>query len=149
MSAPRFPLGGLLIILGCLFLGSAAEAFTGLPVPGAVLGMLLFLAYLQWRKPGAGTGSVRAADGLLANMQLFFIPPGVGIVAHLALLRSEWVAALGGFFASWVAALLVTAVTAVLLLRLRRPGGRAAGAESAGSEPPGADAPGERRGTGR
>lgn len=122
MSAQRFPLGGLLIILACLFLGSAIAVLSGLPVPGSVLGMLIFLGYLQWRKPGVRSGSVRAADGLLANMQLFFIPPGVGIVAHLALLRAEWAAALGGFFASWAAALLVTALTAVLLLR--RPGGR-------------------------
>ena len=113
MSAHRFPLGGLLIILACLFLGSAITVLSGLPVPGSVLGMLIFLAYLQWRKPDARSGSVRAADGLLANMQLFFIPPGVGIVAHLALLRTEWLAALGGFFASWVAAL-VAAVASTL-----------------------------------
>lgn len=127
MSAQRFPLGGLLIILGCQFLGSALVALSGLPVPRAVLGMLIFFAYLQWRRPEASSGSVRAADGLLSNMQLFFIPPGVGIVAHLALLRSEWAATLGGFFAGWAAALIVTAVTAVLLLRLtrRRPAGAA------------------------
>lgn len=122
MNTQRFPLGGLLLILACQFLGTAIVALSGLPVPGAVVGLLIFFAYLQWRAPAARSSSVRAADGLLANMQLFFIPPGVGIVAHLALLRSEWAAALGGFFASWAAAFIVTALTAALLLRAgRRP----------------------------
>ncbi|WP_432557547.1 CidA/LrgA family protein [Granulicoccus sp. GXG6511] len=120
MSAPRFPLGGLLIILGCQFLGMAIAALSGIPVPGTVLGMLIFFAYLQWQKPGLNASSVRAADGLLANMQLFFIPPGVGILAHFALLRAEWGAALGGLFAGWAAAHVVTAVVAVAMLRLFR-----------------------------
>lgn len=120
MSAPRFPLGGLLIILTCQFLGLGIVAVSGLPIPGTVVGMLIFFAYLQWRKPGDDAGSVRAAEGLLANMQLFFIPPGVGILAHVALLRAEWVAAVGGLFAGWAAAHVVTAVVAVLMLRLLR-----------------------------
>lgn len=115
----RFPLGGFLIILGCQFLGMAIVTLVPVPLPGPVIGMLIFFAYLQWRRPGPDDGSVRAADGLLANMQLFFIPPGAGILAHLVVLRSEWLPALGGFLASWVAALLVTAVTAALLLRKR------------------------------
>lgn len=124
MSAPRFPLGGLLLILACQFLGMVLAALSGLPVPGPVLGMLIFFAYLQWQKPSAKASSVRAADGLLANMQLFFIPPGVGIITHFALLRSEWAPALGGFVIGWVAALVVTALTAVLLVHLtRRRGG--------------------------
>lgn len=120
MSAQRFPLGGLLLILACQLLGTVIVALSGFPVPGAVVGMLIFFAYLQWRAPDVKSTSVRAADGLLANMQLFFIPPGVGIVAHLALLRSEWAAGLGGFFAGWAAAILVTAVTALLFRRLTR-----------------------------
>lgn len=120
MSIPRFPLGGLLIILACQFSGLAIAQLSGLPLPGTVLGLLIFLAYLQWRKPDAQASSVRAADGLLANMQLFFIPPGIGIMAHFALLRTQWAAMLGGFFIGWLAALLVTAVTAVLMLRLMR-----------------------------
>lgn len=119
MKARGFPLFGLLVILGCQFLGTALAAVTGLPLPGAVIGMLLFFAYLQWRRPAPAASTVRAADGLLANMQLFFIPPGVGILAHLALLRSEWLPAAGGLVIAWVAALVVTAVTAALLMRGR------------------------------
>ena len=126
MTASRFPLGGLLLILGCQFLGLAIAELSGLPLPGTVVGMLIFFAYLQWQKPEANASCVRAADGLLANMQLFFIPPGVGIITHLALLRSQWVSALGGFFAGGIAALLVTAVTAVVLARVPLRGGRAA-----------------------
>lgn len=118
--ARRFPLGGLLLILACQFLGTALAALTRVPLPGTVIGLLIFFAYLQWQRPGPEASSVRAADGLLANLQLFFIPAGVGIIAHVALLRAQWVAAVGGLLASWVAALLVTAVTAALLARVGR-----------------------------
>lgn len=121
----RFPLWGLFVIIGCQFLGVGIAEFTGLPLPGTVIGMLLFFAYLQWRRPKDGSSVVRAADGLLANMQLFFIPPGAGIIAHVAVLRSEWVPAVGGFLISWLAALVVTAGTAALLLRLGRSRGNA------------------------
>lgn len=116
----RFPLGGFLIILGCQFLGIAIAALAPLPLPGTVIGMLIFFAYLQWQRPGPEAGSVRAADGLLANLQLFFIPPGAGIITHLAMVRNEWLPMLGGFLASWVAAALVTGLTAAVLLRLGR-----------------------------
>lgn len=116
----RFPFWGLFVVLLCHFAGTTVAAVTALPLPGAVIGLCLFFAYLSWRRPGPGSSEVRAADGLLANMQLFFIPPGVGIVAHLALLRSEWLPAAGGLVASWAAAMIVTAATAALLLRFER-----------------------------
>lgn len=107
---------GLLGILVCQFLGETIRVLTQLPIPGPVLGLLLFFAYLQLRRPGANAAVVRTADGLLQHMQLFFVPPGVGVVAYLTTLTRQWPAALGGFLASWVAALVVTAVTAAALL---------------------------------
>ena len=53
-------------------------------MPGPVLGMLLLAGALAWapmREP------VRAAsDGLLQHLSLLFVPVGVGVMTHLALL---------------------------------------------------------------
>ena len=119
-KAVQFPLGGLLIILACQWCGSVIVALSGLPLPGAVLGMLIFFVYLQWQQPPPQAGSVRAADGLLAHLQLFFVPPGVGIIAHWALLRNQWLPFVGGLVGGWLVAHLMTAVTAVMLLHLLR-----------------------------
>ena len=44
-------LGGLLVILVCQLIGDLIVRATGLPVPGPVVGMLLFLVWLLVRKP--------------------------------------------------------------------------------------------------
>jgi holin-like protein len=111
---------GLLTLLTFQFVGEALRVLTRVPIPGPVLGMVLFLGFLQVRRPSEHSAVVRTADGLLRHMQLFFVPPGVGVLTHLALLRAEWPAALGGFLASWVAALVVTALTAISILSWQR-----------------------------
>jgi len=72
-----------------LLLQAAGEAFThylGLPFPGPVIGLVLLLGLLS-------VASVRepvsvAADMLLSNLSLLFIPVGVGIITHLGLVSS-------------------------------------------------------------
>jgi holin-like protein len=113
-------LGGLLGLFSFQFLGEVIRVLTHVPIPGPVLGLLLFFGYLQLRRPSEQAAVVRTADGLLRHMQLFFVPPGVGVLVHLGLLRAEWPAAVGGFLVSWVAAVLVTALTAAAILTGQR-----------------------------
>lgn len=69
-----------------LLLQAAGEAIahaTKLPVPGPVIGMGLLLVALQFdwgRAPVAA-----AAQMLLSNLSLLFVPVGVGVITHLAL----------------------------------------------------------------
>ena len=70
-----------------LLLQAAGEGLThafALPFPGPVVGLVLLLLALNWswiREPVAAV-----AELLLANLSLLFVPVGVGVITHLALL---------------------------------------------------------------
>lgn len=98
---------GWLIILACLYGCKWLVAQLQLPIPGAILAMLLLCGLLltrvvkeSWIKP--------AANPLLHWMGLFFVPAGVGVVDHLALLQSEGVAFLASAAISTLLILLFT-----------------------------------------
>lgn len=114
-------LGGLLVILVCQLIGDLIVQATGLPVPGPVVGMLLFLVWLLVRKPAEDAVEVRAADGLIAYLPLFFVPAGIGIIAYVPQLLAECLPITLGLFLSWMVALLVTGAVATLFVRGRTP----------------------------
>ncbi len=117
---------GALWIVGCQLVGEVLARSLGLPVPGPVVGMVLLFAVLSLRRPAEGSGTLRVADGLLKHLQLFFVPAAVGVMAHIASLRSEWLPATGGLVLSWAAGLVTVAVLATWLARRRAAGGEAA-----------------------
>ena len=81
----------LVRVLVCLALGEAL-ARTGLvPIPGAVIGLVLLYLNLTWldRVPDPLGG---IADRVLQNFGLLFVPAGVGVVAYLSLLRTDFAA---------------------------------------------------------
>ena len=81
----------LTIIFFCLFLGELVSALARLPVPGNVLGMVLLAGGLQQKL--IRVESVKpAADVLLKNMAFLFVPPGVGLILYLDLLKAEFLA---------------------------------------------------------
>lgn len=95
---------GLLLLLLFLLAGAALARLSGLPLPGNVLGMVLLALALQVRlvrvehvKP--------AADFLVRNMALFFVPAGVGVIAYGEPLRQAWVPILVASVASTLAVL--------------------------------------------
>ena len=81
----------LILELGLLFavclLGQWGAELLPIPVPGSVVSLLLLLVLLL-------SGRVRqerferSGDFFLGNMGIFFVPALVGILEHLALLRS-------------------------------------------------------------
>lgn len=89
-GAVRSHAPGLLVLLAFFLAGEAVSSFARLPLPGSVAGMLLLAAALRLR--WVPESLVRpAADFLLRHMALLFVPPGVGLILHLGLLRREWV----------------------------------------------------------
>ncbi|MES1265912.1 MAG: CidA/LrgA family protein [Variovorax sp.] len=77
-------LQGLACLLLCQSAGEAIARLAHLKLPGPVLGLLLLLPLLQWQRLRAPVGA--AADTLLAHLSLLFVPVGVGVMTHLALL---------------------------------------------------------------
>lgn len=119
---PVVLLDGLTWLLGFWIVGELITRTFGLPVPGAILGMLGLFVVLQLRLPGRSSALLRAADGLLAHLQLLFIPAGVGIVAVLGIVRDDALPIVGAVMVSWAVGLVVVGWTVTLLLPRRRSG---------------------------
>lgn len=107
--------------LACLLvLQSAGELLTRglhLPLPGPVLGMVLLLALLRVEAVRAPVAA--CADFLLSHLSLLFVPVGVGVMTHLALIVEHGVGMLVVIVLSTWAGLAATA----LALRLLTPRG--------------------------
>ena len=115
-------LEALTLILVCQLVGEVSVLFTGLPVPGPVLGMLLLLAWLFLR--GDVPESVgRTADTLLAHLSLLFVPAGVGVLVHWERMRGQWAAIAAALVLGTLITLAVTALTMTAVTRLTRRGG--------------------------
>lgn len=111
-------IGALSALLGFQLLGELAVRWLGLPVPGPVVGMVLLFAYLLLRhERGAPEPLAQAANGLLGNLGLLFIPAGVGVVVYLPLLTREWAPIVLAIVAGTVATVAVTGWLAQALLR--------------------------------
>ncbi len=80
---------GLAILLLVQFSGTVISTWLSLPIPGNVLGMGLLLCalLLGWVKVA---WLEEAADLLLSNMALFFVPAGVGVMVYADLIGREW-----------------------------------------------------------
>ena len=70
-------------------MGEVTVIALALPIPGPVLGMLLLLLALVIR--GSTPRPLKeTAHGLLTHLSLLFVPAGVGVMAHVSLIQSEW-----------------------------------------------------------
>ena len=112
-------MGGLLVLLLCQLAGELISRGLDLPVPGPVIGMLVLLGLLFARGERGLPHVERAAEGVLDELPLLFIPAGVGVIGYLGLIRDQWLPVAGGMFGGWAAGLLVTALSAALVVRLQ------------------------------
>lgn len=112
-------IGAFIVLLGFQLVGEVVARALGLPLPGPVIGMLLLFVALLVR--GSAPESLReTANGLLRHLSLLFVPAGVGVMTHIALLRSAWLPILLTLALSTLLTLAITALTMRWLLRLPR-----------------------------
>jgi putative effector of murein hydrolase LrgA (UPF0299 family) len=122
---------GITILLVCQLIGEALARGLALPVPGPVLGLAILVAGMagwnRWQKLDeaalTASGLGQAADGLLAALALLFVPAGVGVVQHLALIGQYGLALGLALAGSTLLTLLIT--VGVFLLVKRITGGAA------------------------
>jgi holin-like protein len=120
------------ILLGLHLVGEVLQQTLHLPLPGPLIGMFLLTVVLVARGT-AGAAAERAvspsllmaANGLIANMGLLFVPAGVGIIAELGVLRREWLAILAGLLVSTLLGLAVTGLVMHHVSRIADTGRRA------------------------
>jgi holin-like protein len=96
---------GFVILLALLFAGAWIVDALRLPLPGSVVGMLMLAAALRLRWLPERTVK-DAAELLIRNMALLFVPAGVGVMVYGGLLAREWLPIVVASAASTVAVLL-------------------------------------------
>jgi len=83
-------LGQIAIITGAYFIGEAIQTLLKIPVPGAVIGLILLFLALY-------TGLIKVemvedvCDFLLSHMSFFFIPAGVALMTNFEMLSGNWI----------------------------------------------------------
>jgi holin-like protein len=120
------------ILVGLQLVGEVLRQTLHLPLPGPLIGMVL-LTILLVARGSAGAPAERAvppslqsaANGLIVNMGLLFVPAGVGIIAELGVLRREWLSILAGLVVSTVLGLVVTGLVMHHVSRIAGAGRRA------------------------
>lgn len=100
----------LSVIFGCLAVGEAVIYFTGLKLPGSIIGMaLLFIAlHLKWVNVAWLQGLV---DTMMANLSLFLVPPCVAVMSYLDLVSRDFWSIMVATVGSTLAVMLVTGKT--------------------------------------
>jgi len=83
-----------------------------LPIPGAVIGMVLFFSYLCLTN-GSSTKLIESGSRLLKHLPLLFIPAGVGIVTYTNILKTQGLA----IIASLILGTLIAFVLTLLILK--------------------------------
>ncbi|WP_020175552.1 CidA/LrgA family protein [Methyloferula stellata] len=111
-------LKAILTLFLCLAAGDLINKLTGLPLPGGVIGLVILLAILIWRR-GPDPKLRETSHFLLRNMTVLFIPASVGLVTQLPALKQD---ALPIGIAIVVSTVLGMAVTAAIMHWLARGG---------------------------
>ncbi len=105
---------GFAVLAALLFAGGMLTRWLALPIPPAIVGMVLLLGVLA--RFGKLVPVVEAASmPLLKHLMLFFIPTVAGVIEQFQALRSGW---LPFVVASIAGAALTLAVTALTLQKL-------------------------------
>lgn len=106
----------LLVLVLCQLLGEWLVRSLGIPLPGALIGLvLLTVALVVLGRVPQALGKV--SGGLLRNMMLLLAPAVVGLIDNMARVREEWLP----FLVACVAGAVITlAVTGIVLQRLLR-----------------------------
>lgn len=109
----------LALILGFQLVGEVTSRALALPLPGPVLGLILLVLACLLR-PGLADRMRPTTLGLLQHLSLFFVPAGVGIVAHLPLMRQHGLGLAVAVMASTVLAIAAGALAFAAVARLTR-----------------------------
>ena len=106
----------ILALLVCQLLGEVIVRASGVPIPGPVLGTFFMLGALAaLREVPEALNAV--AGVLLSHLSLLFVPAGVGVMLHVARIRTEWLPLLAALFVSTALTIAVTALVFFWVMR--------------------------------
>lgn len=105
---------GIAVLLSCQAIGEFLVSRLSMPIPGPIIGLILLLGLLQSHRQKQPVSVERVADFGLRHLQLFFIPAGVGVIAHLPQIRQDALPITAALLLSWLAGLISVALVALL-----------------------------------
>ena len=79
----------LALILGICYVGELIHDYTGIPIPGNILGMLILLLLLCLKV--IKLEQIReVSDFFLKRLAFFFLPPAIGLMLVSDDVKSQW-----------------------------------------------------------
>ena len=112
----------LAVILSFQLVGEVTSHALDLPLPGPVVGLCLLVAACLIR-PGLADQLRPVTAGLLQHLSLFFVPAGVGVIAHMTVIREHGFALAMAIAGSTVLAIAAGALVFTAVARLTRSDG--------------------------
>ncbi len=109
-------LPSLTLIILFQLTGELIQKQFNFPIPGAVIGMLLFFTYLCVTG-GTNSKLIETGSRLLKHLPLLFIPAGVGIVAYTQELKSQGIAIAASLTVGTLIAFILTLLIIQRLLK--------------------------------
>lgn len=106
----------LALLLSFQLFGEVVARGLGLPLPGPVIGLLTLVIACSLR-PALAQRLRPVVQGLLGNLSLFFVPAGVGVIAHISEFRSDGLAIAIALTVSTALAIVAGALVFRLLAR--------------------------------
>lgn len=79
----------IFVLIVLQLIGESIVQVSGLPVPGAIIGLILLYAILMLRGQIPDEMS-RTSGFLLQNLGVLFVPAGVGVIAYLPMIATQW-----------------------------------------------------------
>lgn len=133
-------LPGLLALLLCQLAGEALSRLLRLPLPGAVLGLLMMTVILLALRGRTPKSLVHASRALIGVLSLLFVPAGVGVISLGKVVAGQTTAMVVALLASVMITLVVTAWAFVATSRWqeRRLAGQGHGGQGHGAQEQGA-----------
>src|SRR5258708_23094525 len=106
----------IFLLIALELVGEAIVTVTGLPIPGAVIGLVLLYIILSVRGE-ASEEMTRTTGFLLDNLALLFVPARVRVIAYLPLIAHQWEMILAALLVSVTVTIALTAATLSWLAR--------------------------------
>ena len=81
-------MSAIFVLIVLQLIGESIVQVSGLPVPGAIIGLILLYAILVLRGEVSDEMS-RTSGFLLQNLGVLFVPAGVGVIAYLPMIAAH------------------------------------------------------------
>src|ERR1700676_3237463 len=104
----------IFVLIVFQLIGEIIVQASDLPVPGAIIGLVLLYVILVLRGEIPDEMS-RTSGFLLQNLGVLFVPAGVGVIAYLPMIATQWWSILLVLLVSVTATIAVTGVVVTWL----------------------------------